>query len=80
VAYYAQHGSQPVQNDLASDEATEVYSADLVEHPDVDTIRAYTRPQGNGMPVGLHLIRHDAAKLAAQIMTRVPTSPQGNRN
>ncbi|ETX05341.1 MAG: hypothetical protein ETSY2_23490, partial [Candidatus Entotheonella gemina] len=80
VAYYAQHGSQPVRNDLTSDEATVVYSSDLVEHPDVDTIRAYTRPQGNGMQVGLHLIRHDAAKLAAQIMTHVPTSPQGNGN
>lgn len=80
VAYYAQHGSQPVPNDLTSDEAAVVYSADLVEHPDVDTIRAYTRPQGNGMQVGLHLIRHDDAKLAAQIMTRVPTSPQGNGN
>jgi uncharacterized cofD-like protein len=80
VAYYAQHGSQPVQNDLVSDEAAEVYSADLVEYPDEDAIRAYTRPQGNQMQVGLHLIRHDAAKLAAQIMTRVPTSPQGNRN
>lgn len=80
VDYYAQHGSQPVQNDLTSDEAAGVYSADLVEHPDVETIRAYTRPQGNGMQVGLHLMRHDAAKLAAQIMTRVPTSPQGNRN
>jgi uncharacterized cofD-like protein len=80
VAYYARHGSQPVQNDLTSDEAAVVYSADLVEHPDVDTIRAYTRPQGNGMQVGLHLIRHDAAKLAAQIMTRVPTSPQGQRD
>jgi uncharacterized cofD-like protein len=75
VAYYAQHGSQPVQNDLTSDDAAVVYAADLVEHPDVETIRAYTRPQGNGMHVGLHLIRHDAAKLAAQIMTHVPTSP-----
>lgn len=80
VAYYAQYGSQPVQNDLTSDEAAVIYSADLVEHPDVETIRAYTRPQGTGMQVGLHLIRHDAAKLAAQIMTRVPTSPQGNGN
>lgn len=80
VAYYAQHGSYPVQNDLTPDEATAVYTADIVEHPDMDTIRAYTRPQGNGMQVGLHLIRHDAAKLAAQIMTRVPASPQGNRN
>ncbi len=75
VDYYAQHGSQPVQNDLTSDEAAVVYSADLVEHPDVETIRAYTRPQGSGMQIGLHLIRHDAAKLAAQIMTRVPASP-----
>lgn len=80
VTYYAQYGSQPVQNDLTSDEATVVYSADLVECPDVEAIRAYTRPQGDGMQVGLHLIRHDAAKLAAQIMTRVPASPQGNRN
>jgi len=80
VDYYAQHGSQPVQNDLTSDDGAVVYSADLVEHPDVDTIHAYTRPQGNGMQVGLHLIRHDAAKLAAQIMTCVPTSPQGHKN
>ncbi len=80
VDYYAQHDSQPVQNDLTSDEAAEIYLADLVEHPDVETIRAYTRPEGHGMQVGLHLIRHDAAKLAAQIMTCVPTSPQGNRN
>lgn len=78
VDYYAQHGSQPVANDLTSDEAAVVYPADLVERPDEETIRAYTRPQGNGMQVGLHLIRHDAAKLAAQLMTCVPASPQGH--
>ncbi len=80
VAFYAQYDSYPVPNDMIPDEATSVYLADLVEHPDMDTIRAYTRPQGNGMQVGLHLIRHDAAKLAAQIMTHVPASPQGNRS
>jgi 2-phospho-L-lactate transferase/gluconeogenesis factor (CofD/UPF0052 family) len=41
---------------------------DLVEHPDIATVRSYERPQGAGMQVGLHLIRHDARKLAAQIM------------
>jgi hypothetical protein len=47
--------------------------ADLVEHPDAETIRTYTRPQGVGMQVGLHLIRHDAAKLAAQVMALAST-------
>ena len=80
VAYYAQHESHPVQNDLTPDEAVAVCAADLVEHPDAETIRAYTRPQGDGMSVGLHLIRHDAAKLAAQIMTCAPATPQGDCN
>jgi hypothetical protein len=31
-------------------------------------VRAYRRAQGEGMQVGLHLIRHDAHKLAAQLM------------
>jgi hypothetical protein len=43
--------------------------ADLVEHPDAHVLRTYVRPQGTGMQVGLHLIRHDAHKLAAHILT-----------
>jgi hypothetical protein len=71
VALYAQHGSHPVDHDLAGVDVT-VHLADLVEHPDAATLRAYNRPQGQGMHVGLHLIRHDADKLAAQIMALVP--------
>jgi uncharacterized cofD-like protein len=64
---YAQHGSFPVLNDLTSSEVP-LYLADLVEHADAETLRTYARPQGVGMQVGLHLIRHDAHKLAAQIV------------
>jgi len=47
--------------------------ADLVESPDAATLRAYSRPQGAGMQVGLHLIRHDARKLATHIMAIATT-------
>ncbi|HEY7492921.1 MAG TPA: gluconeogenesis factor YvcK family protein [Candidatus Tectomicrobia bacterium] len=67
---YAQHGSFPVRNDLTSS-GVPLYLADLVEHPDAETLRTYVRPQAAGMQVGLHLIRHDAHKLAAQIMALV---------
>jgi uncharacterized cofD-like protein len=68
---YAQHGAVPVINDLTSATAS-VVLADLVEHPDADALRAYTRPQGAGMQVGMHLIRHEAQKLAAQILALAP--------
>lgn len=64
---YAEHGAFPVVNDLTSATAP-VVLADLVEHPDAEALQAYMRPQGAGMQVGLHLIRHDARKLAAQIL------------
>jgi uncharacterized cofD-like protein len=64
---YAQHGAFPVVNDLTSS-GVPVVLTDLVEHPDADAIRAYARPQGAGMQVGLHFIRHDAQKLVAQIL------------
>lgn len=64
---YAAHGSYPVVDDLAEAEVP-VYRADLVERPDAETIRAYTRPHGTDMQVGLHVIRHDAERLAAQIL------------
>jgi uncharacterized cofD-like protein len=64
---YAQVNSLPVVNDLSASEVS-VYLADLVEQPDAETLRAYTRPQRADMQVGLHLIRHDAEKLAAQII------------
>lgn len=67
LALYARHGAFPVVNDL-TDVAVPVYPADVVERPDDETIRTYARPQGAGMQVGLHFIRHDATKLAAQIM------------
>lgn len=65
--WYAAQGAQPVVNDL-QDVVASVYCADLVEHPDAETVRAYTRPQGTDMPAGLHLIRHDSAKLASLIV------------
>jgi uncharacterized cofD-like protein len=67
LEFYAQHGAFPVVNDLTTGEVP-VYLADLVEHPDAETLRAYARPQGEGMHVGWHLIRHDVDKLAAQIV------------
>ena len=54
-------------NDLTETDACLV-TADLVEHPDPEILRAYSRPQPAGMRVGMHLIRHDADKLAAGIM------------
>jgi uncharacterized cofD-like protein len=67
LALYARHGSWPVVNDLTAADVP-LYEADLVEYPDADTVRAYSRPQAAGMQVGLHLIRHEARQLAAQIM------------
>lgn len=64
---YESQGAQPVVNDLTPADACLV-TANLVEHPDSETLRAYTRPQASGMRVGMHLIRHDAHKLAAQII------------
>ena len=69
---YAQQGSYPVSNDGTISD-TMLYMADLVESPDAATLHAYTRPQGAGMQVGLHLIRHDAQKLATHIMAIATT-------
>lgn len=67
LAVYAQHGAYPVRNDLTSDDVPAVL-ADLVERPDAATLRAYERAAGPGMQTGLHLIRHAAPPLAAQVM------------
>lgn len=64
---YEPQGARPVVNDLTPADVR-LISADLVERPDPETLRAYTRPQAAGMHVGMHLIRHDASKLAARIM------------
>jgi len=70
---YAQQGAHPVVNDLTVTDVP-LYCAALVEWPDAETLRTYARPQGPGMDVGLHLIRHDARQLAAQIMA-IATHP-----
>ncbi|MGE3536660.1 MAG: uridine diphosphate-N-acetylglucosamine-binding protein YvcK [Candidatus Tectimicrobiota bacterium] len=67
VALYARHEARPVVHAL-TDSHVAVYQADLVERPDAETLRTYDRPQGAGMAVGLHLIRHDAQRLAARLM------------
>ena len=64
---YEPQGARPVVNDLTPADAG-LIAADLVEHPDPETLRAYTRPQASGMHIGMHLIRHDAHKLASRIM------------
>ena len=64
---YEPQGARPVVNDLTPADAG-LIAADLVEHPDHETLRAYPRPQAPGMHVGMHLIRHDAHKLAIRIM------------
>jgi len=67
LALYAQQGAYPVVNDLTAADVP-LYLANLVECPDAATLRSYVRPQGPGVEVGLHLIRHEARHLAAQIM------------
>jgi 2-phospho-L-lactate transferase/gluconeogenesis factor (CofD/UPF0052 family) len=73
-ALYARQGAYPVRHDLTGADAITVYLADLVEEPDAATVRTYCRAQGEGMLAGLHLIRHDAHKLAAQLMALAPAS------
>jgi uncharacterized cofD-like protein len=73
-ALYARQGAYPVRHDLTGADAVTVYLADLVEEPDAATVRAYRRAQGEGMQAGLHLIRHDAHKLAAQLVALAPAS------
>ena len=68
---YEPQGGLPVVNDLTEDDAC-LIGADLVEHPDPQVLRAYTRPQGAGTRVGMHLIRHDADKVAARVMALAP--------
>lgn len=67
LAIYAQRGARPVVHDGLEGDATFVL-ADLVAQPDAATLRSYTRPDAPAMPAGLHLIRHDAQKLATQLM------------
>ena len=67
LALYTHHGACPVVNDLTEADVP-LYLADVVERPDADTLHSYARPQGASMDVGLHLIRHEARCLAAQLM------------
>jgi hypothetical protein len=84
LAAYRQQGASPVHNDLLPAEVPLVL-ADLVDRPDPLTLHSYLRPEGPGMDTGLHLIRHEPHRLAAQIMTlatdlvatRTRRQPQG---
>jgi len=67
LTLYSHHGAYPVVNDLTPADVP-LYLADVVERPDTATLCSYARPQTAGMAVGLHLIRHEARRLAAQIM------------
>jgi hypothetical protein len=73
-AIYAQQGAYPVVQDLTEADVP-LYCADLVARPDAATLRTYARPQGPGMDVGLHLMRHDPGRLAAQIMAIAAQPP-----
>jgi uncharacterized cofD-like protein len=75
---YAAHGSYPVVDDLTEATAP-VYRSDLVERPDAETLRAYRRPQGAGMQVGLHLIRHDADRLVARLLVLMESWEGGKK-
>jgi len=77
LALYAQHDSYPVVQDLTLTDAP-LYLADLVARPDAATLHTYARPQGPGTDVGLHLMRHDPQRLAAQIMA-LATHPPARR-
>ena len=74
-ALYAQHGAYPVVQDLTVADVP-LYCADLVARPDAATLQTYVRPQAPGMEVGLHLMRHDPGRLAAQIMA-LAAQPHG---
>jgi hypothetical protein len=74
LALYTPSGARPVVNDLTTADVP-LYLADLVEWPDTATLRSYVRPQGPDMAVGLHLIRHEARRLAAQIMAIATALP-----
>jgi uncharacterized cofD-like protein len=78
LALYAQHGSYPVVQDLTLTDAP-LYLADLVARPDAATLHTYARPQGPGTDVGLHLMRHDPQRLAAQIMALAAHPPARRR-
>jgi len=67
LTLYSHRGAYPVVNDLTPADVP-LYLADVVERPDTATLCSYARPQTAGMAVGLHLIRHEARRLAAQIM------------
>jgi uncharacterized cofD-like protein len=73
-AIYAQHRSYPVVQDLTVADVP-LSCADLVARPDAATLQTYARPQGPGMDVGLHLLRHDPGRLAAQIMAIAAQPP-----
>jgi uncharacterized cofD-like protein len=74
LTLYARHGSYPVVHDLTVADVP-LYCADLVARPDAATLQTYARPQGPGMDVGLHLMRHDPGRLAAQIMAIAAQPP-----
>src|SRR5262249_121638 len=78
LALYAQQGARPVVNDL-TESHVRIYRAGLVDRPDAATLRSYARPQGPDRTVGLHLIRHEPRRLAAQIMALAAalTAPSG---
>jgi uncharacterized cofD-like protein len=73
-AIYAQQGAYPVVQDLTGADVP-LYCADLVARPEGATLHTYVRPQGPGMDVGLHLMRHDPGRLAAQIMAIAAQPP-----
>jgi hypothetical protein len=73
-AIYAQHSAYPVVQDLTSADVP-LYCTDLVARPDAATLQTYARPQAPGMDVGLHLMRHDPGRLAAQIMAIAAQPP-----
>lgn len=78
LALYARQGAYPVVNDLTATDVP-LYCADLAERPDATTLRSYLRPQAPGMAAGLHLIRHDAQRLAAQLMALAADMPARRR-
>lgn len=78
LAFYTRQGAYPVVNDLTAADVP-LYLADVVERPDAATLRSYARPQGDDMAVGLHLIRHEPRRLAAQIMALAADFPSPAR-
>jgi uncharacterized cofD-like protein len=68
---YRKDGSEPVRLDVEGLRETRVVQADLLEPEGRDVLSLHARAAGPGMAAGLHLIRHDPARLGRLLRSLV---------